>query len=408
MLQPPTALNDEIDNYLARPPRRLEFPASIETLFVTERTRRRSEAFYNDVVGGMILGNVMGFVLTFCGLLTPFEMTSSFVIAHGFIQAPMLLTLSLMRRVPKLYERVDLIAAALFLLNIAGLIAISRCWHGEIGLYQAFAMMTLPVKFNLLETVSFRDAVRMAGVYLPSLIWNAFTHSGFSQSASWFLGCLYGVLTGISLAANYRMEASERLNFLSVLRERLRGEEIIDANRQLDVLARTDALTGLANRRDFDQRFVAEAARMRAQAEPLTLIVLDIDHFKLYNDRLGHPQGDKCIRVVARAIMESIGPAPAFAGRIGGEEFAAVLPSVSIETAAATAQKIRSAVEAMQLPHPALGERRVVSVSLGVACLNPARPESPEALMARADAALYRAKRAGHDRAEVDLRVVGA
>jgi diguanylate cyclase (GGDEF)-like protein len=164
----------------------------------------------------------------------------------------------------------------------------------------------------------------------------------------------------------------------------------------------------LSNRRDFDQRFAAAVRQACDEGGTLAVLMIDIDHFKLYNDALGHPEGDKCIRAVAEAIAATVGPSPNFAGRLGGEEFAVVLPEAGVEAASAMAGRLRSAVQALRIPHPALGERRIVSVSLGAACLNPACPEAPEALLARADAALYRAKRAGRDRAEFDLKVVGA
>jgi diguanylate cyclase (GGDEF)-like protein len=123
---------------------------------------------------------------------------------------------------------------------------------------------------------------------------------------------------------------------------------------------------------------------------------------------MGHPEGDKCIRAIANAVDAAAGAPPCFAGRIGGEEFAVVLPGFAVGAAAAAATRIRAAVEHLRLPHPALGERRIVSISVGAACLNPACPEAPETLLSRADAALYRAKRAGRDRAEFDLKVVGA
>ena len=321
---------------------------------------------------------------------------------------PVLASVFAFRRFPTILLRMDLIAGFNCLTATLGLTLINRELPGAAGLYNAFSLSLVPMGVTLLSSVRFAVGAPMSLVTTGVLIAAALSRPDFPPDAKEILTSLYAFSSLMTLIVSHRGEHADRLNFLWAWRERQRLGNIERANLELAHLSRTDGLTGLANRREFDARFAAEAARARASGKLLALVVLDIDHFKLYNDRLGHPQGDRCIRGVARALAEAVGPQPNFAGRIGGEEFAAVLPGASVETAAATAQRIRSAVEALQTPHPALGERRVVSISLGVACLNPARPETPEALMSRADAALYRAKRAGRDRAEVDLRVVGA
>jgi diguanylate cyclase (GGDEF)-like protein len=301
----------------------------------------------------------------------------------------------------------DRILAALCLLGAVGLVLFNIDLPFPVSLYQAFTLPLLPIAFNLLIGLRFVYAAPLAVCYLGLFLTANLMRAEFPPQAKFFLALSLALPTFGSLIANYRVELAERVNFLRQWRDNLRSVEIAKANRQLDALSRADPLTGLANRREFDACFAAQTERSRVEGAPLALVVLDIDHFKLYNDRLGHPQGDKCIQAVARALSDAIGPAPNFAGRIGGEEFAAVLPRASVDAAAAVAQKIRRAVECMELSHPALGESGVVSVSLGVACFNPARPETTESLMGRADAALYRAKGSGRDRAEVDLRLVG-
>jgi diguanylate cyclase (GGDEF)-like protein len=396
----------EIERYLADPPRALTFPPPLERQFAENRASRRRLTFYNDELANLIGPNLMGVALVASGALTAQEATDSYYASQLVMVTPSLVLLALVRRLPRLLDWVNSLSAFLFLLAMAGLIAVSRCFHGEIALYQAFAMAAVPVSYNLLQTISFRSAVALAAVYIPALFWNAATHPGFSASAVWFLNCFYAILAWMSLTASYRMEASERLNFLNALRERLRSGEIAVANRRLDELSRTDALTQLPNRRDFDERFAAASQAALDDGRPLAVLMIDIDHFKLYNDTLGHSEGDRCIRAVAQAVAGVIGEAPNFAGRVGGEEFAVVLPDVGIDAASAMAASLRSAVQALRIAHPALGVKRLVSVSLGAASLNPVCPEPPEALLARADAALYRAKRAGRDRAEFDLKVV--
>jgi diguanylate cyclase (GGDEF)-like protein len=396
-----------IGGYQKAPPRDLRFPLRLERRYLVERGAKNAASFYLIAVFLVIslilvLGSMMlaGMVAARRAIEVYLEVVIPAVL-------PILGATAYWRRFPRALIWYDTLLVVECAGTMLGFILVNREITPPVAIYHAFAMSLAPLVFNLLMGLRFAYAAPMCLYYIALPLGSALLRPDFPVDAQLFLGACYIFLPVGSLFATYRVEYAERVNFLRSWKDNLRNVEIERANRHLDTLARTDGLTGLANRREFDARFAAEAARARAEAKSLTLIVLDIDHFKLYNDRLGHPQGDKCIRVVARAIVESIGAAPNFAGRIGGEEFAAVLPGAAVEEAAATAHKIRSAVEAMQLPHPALGDRRVVSISLGVAYTNPARPETPEALMARADAALYRAKRAGRDRAEVDLRVVG-
>ncbi len=392
---------DEIDRYLAAPPRRLRFGGELETRFQDERALLNGKMVHLSGVLGVISFNigVAGAIgVGFVGANHVFRLT---LLALALIDTPILATLALLGRRPSLARRIDRVSIANCTFSTLGLIAINNNLDGQIALYQAFSMVMLPVTFNIISNVSFSTALWLAALYMPALLLNAHLNPTFSFAAAAFMSFMYVYAAGLSLLANYRIELAERKNYLNFVRENLR-------NAELSVLSRTDALTGLANRRDFDARFAAEVEHARSNGRPLAVIVADIDHFKFYNDKLGHPEGDKCIRSVAQALAEAAGPAPNFAGRIGGEEFALVLPEAGVDAAAAAAARLRNGVEALRLPHPALGDRRIVSVSLGVACLNPACPEAPDALLSRADAALYRAKRAGRDRAEFDLRVVGA
>src|SRR5690606_5387900 len=165
---------------------------------------------------------------------------------------------------------------------------------------------------------------------------------------------------------------------------------------RLDALARVDALTGLANRRQFDDTLRAEWARARRQGGDIALLLLDIDHFKSLNDRLGHPAGDAALREVAQALVRCTQRAGDTVARYGGEEFAAVLPATSAADALRLAERMRLAVRALALASPAPGG--VVTISVGVAAVAPGADDEPAGLLQAADAALYEAKRLGRDR----------
>ena len=171
-----------------------------------------------------------------------------------------------------------------------------------------------------------------------------------------------------------------------------------EAQTELQRLATRDGLTGIANRRSFDDVLAAEWLRGMRDAKPLSLILIDVDHFKLYNDHFGHQGGDECLKAVAGAISASCLRSSDLAARYGGEEFTAILPGTSAEGGMVVAERMRAAVAARSMQHPGNDGRGHVTVSVGVATLIPARDRAPEDLVAAADAALYCAKREGRDR----------
>lgn len=185
----------------------------------------------------------------------------------------------------------------------------------------------------------------------------------------------------------------------AILRARIRNH--IELKRARDTLARlaaTDGLTGLANRRSFDDRLAAEHRRLARSGGELSLILLDIDHFKPFNDTYGHLAGDDCLRQVGQAL-HGVARRPAdLAARYGGEEFACILPGTDAAGARATAEQVRAAILALNIPHSASPTSDRVTASLGVitvACV----PDQPIGeIIKAADAGLYRAKEAGRNR----------
>ena len=161
--------------------------------------------------------------------------------------------------------------------------------------------------------------------------------------------------------------------------------------------AQTDGLTGVANRRTFDARIQEEWSRAARERTPLALAILDLDYFKVLNDRLGHPAGDDALRRIAHAASATLQRAGDRFARYGGEEFAAILPATPLAGGIAAAERIRAAIAALAIPHP-VGKRGRLTVSIGVAALEPAVGGSPQDLIAAADRELYRAKGDGRDR----------
>ncbi|WP_337996058.1 diguanylate cyclase [Oleispirillum naphthae] len=171
-----------------------------------------------------------------------------------------------------------------------------------------------------------------------------------------------------------------------------------ERNEQLRVLSRTDRLTGIFNRLSFDETLDYEWRRCDRGGKPLTLIMADIDHFKAYNDRLGHIAGDHCLKQVAWALSAALMRHVDTIARYGGEEFAAILPETDESGAVAVVTRMRNAVKALNIAHPASPTELHVTISLGVASMLPDPNLSPLRLIEMADDAMYRAKALGRDR----------
>jgi diguanylate cyclase (GGDEF)-like protein len=175
-----------------------------------------------------------------------------------------------------------------------------------------------------------------------------------------------------------------------------RERELVATNDRLTVMASVDMLSGLANRRSFQSRLDFEWLKAQQYGRELSLLMIDVDHFKLYNDTYGHPEGDACLTRLGETLAGIAADTMGFAGRYGGEEFCLLLPNTNALKALDIGEKVRTAVQELRKPH-ATSSHQIVTVSVGVAATLPNESQCPGDLIEAADAALYAAKHRGRN-----------
>ena len=178
--------------------------------------------------------------------------------------------------------------------------------------------------------------------------------------------------------------------------------QLQEVNERLQSLSFLDGLTGIANRRHFDQELLQESRRAKRERTPLSLIMLDIDYFKVFNDTYGHLKGDDCLKTVASSLEKTLKRPGDFSARYGGEEFAVVLPNTDDVGAAIIAEELRAKIEKARVAHINSLCADYVTVSLGVVTRFSEQVGTPDDLISAADRALYRAKQEGRNRISIE------
>ncbi|WP_096200269.1 PAS domain S-box protein [Bacillus sp. FJAT-45350] len=195
-----------------------------------------------------------------------------------------------------------------------------------------------------------------------------------------------------------KIKYDEETCILGVIRDITKQKAI---NEKLEELSRIDGLTAIANRRSFDEELAKEWKRASINSTPLSLIMLDIDHFKAYNDTYGHSGGDECLKTIAQTLKNSIKFHSDFVARYGGEEFSVILPETSQEEAKAAANRLRSIIEELSIPHIGSKVSQYVTISLGVSTVIPTSQMQSKELIEKADKALYYSKGSGRNQVGV-------
>jgi len=224
----------------------------------------------------------------------------------------------------------------------------------------------------------------LVGVHIYALA--VYYNFSFGEQVATNMG--FGGVIIFSIVASYTMERDLRLHYLLTLRSRVQ-------NHELDRLSRHDALTGLGNRRSLEEAL--QACMNDAQMSAFSIVLLDIDHFKMFNDTAGHQAGDICLKRVAGIITAELRRQADHVYRFGGEEFLILLPETPIEQGIIIAERMRRSIEIAAIPHPSSMSGPVVTASFGIASTRMGETISPADIIAAADAALYNAKGNGRN-----------
>ena len=183
---------------------------------------------------------------------------------------------------------------------------------------------------------------------------------------------------------------------------RVSQQQLLDTNLVLQRLMNSDGLTGLSNRRHFDEYLELEWRRSLREQSQLSLLMIDVDYFKTYNDTFGHLEGDEALRQVAAAIRDACARPSDLPARYGGEEFALVLPNTSLGGARLVAEKLRMTVAALKIPHIAPTEGSSLTISIGLSTITPTAGSNCRELISAADKGLYLAKHNGRNQVGIE------
>jgi len=270
-------------------------------------------------------------------------------------------------------------------------------WHGEWPRIAGGAVMGLGIAamhYTAMAAVHY-----MPGSMPMSLVWTVRVDALGQVAVAVVAGVILIAALGTA-ALDKRKNRELELSQASLLETQ---EQLREANAMLSELSIRDGLTGLFNRRHFDAVFETEFRRAARGRQSLGLLLIDVDHFKAYNDTYGHQQGDECLREVARVLETKPRPRRGHdcVARYGGEEFAVVLPGADVAAATRIADSLREAVLALKLEHAGSSTGRWITASIGVCCRQPEIGETTATMLRDADTALYVAKGTGRNRVVV-------
>jgi diguanylate cyclase (GGDEF)-like protein len=389
-----------IDRLLERGFPWMRFPGAMEQRFLRDDARRRLRYCYLSGVLSLFVFN--GFLFVDYLMLNDIFWLATQLRLLVFTPLAALLLLTIwrapdweLRHIPPLaVEAIVLITG----LSAAASLAVNLSYtHSPYSQHYHVGFAVVVMYGNLVQRLRFWYAVVLSLAIFAIQIGAVLMVPSSEPRLIWPILFLMGATVSFSLTANYACERDERKRYLRSLRQGLLLHELGDAHQRLQKLSRIDVLTGLSTRLHFQDYLGQVWQRAAHGREDVSIVMVDVDHFKKYNDRYGHPAGDACLSRVAEALAASARRPTDLVARFGGEEFIVLLPHTGAPMARQVAERIRHAVESLGLCHEGSSAAPVITVSVGVATVQAGGRQGAPELISAADAALYRAKAQGRN-----------
>nr|WP_320131665.1 diguanylate cyclase [uncultured Holophaga sp.] len=372
----------------------MRFPQPLEQRFEGDSTRARVGRFRFYGVVAIILINLFGL-----GDLTmvPDVATTAILLRLTFL-TPVITVISVLLARPWFSRNREWLAAFQILVTALTLNLVVVASHHPNALHYHIGVMVVSIFGVILVRQRFWFAMGTSA--LISLIYTLglYQMPGLPPEVRSNAITVLVATVIICLIASYQIEHDLRRGYLQALLQRIKAIRLRDSHDALAQLSKSDPLTGLANRRQLLEHLELAWNIALRTASPISLLFMDVDHFKEYNDHWGHQAGDVCLAAVAELLSASAHRSADLCARYGGEEFVLLLPYTTIEGALPLAQRIRRLIESSAIPHGHSPVSAVVTISCGVACLTPTPDRTSADLIDLADRALYQAKRNGRNR----------
>lgn len=371
----------------------LVFPEPVESRFEAEIGQRRAKLLRVVVFRTVLVYNLF---LIGDWLLARDAFEIAVLVHFGLVSPWMLAASYLIQRSPGPFER-NVLMVSVPLMMVAGVLAVFVASRDPLSSHYQYFVVIVLIYANAVLRPAFTAAV---GLSLVTVVAHGITcalHQTMPLEAA--ITSSYGLIVAawVSLMANYYIERDVRRSFLMRLKDNLAARDLQRTADDLQRISFVDALTGLANRRGVDTRAAALFAGAEARRQPFAVVMIDVDHFKGFNDRYGHLEGDRCLSLAGAAIRSAVRGGGDIVGRYGGEEFVVILPEADLLDGVRVAERMRRAVEDLAIPHDR-SQAGIVTVSAGVGVGRIDDPDSLREALAEADAALYEAKAAGRNR----------
>lgn len=382
---------------------RLRFASTIEARFEADTGRQRCRRLAIATLVGSAFFIVS---LRHDASLLPDMLDDALALKLGLIAPLFLLSLFVFSRNPPPWLRESIImGTAITIMSVQMFLLLSSS-----SPLAAYAAYSAPLDFlfvNLIVRARFWYALTASAAALFIYGLSIAHLEGLPHEARVDAVIVVGIVAVCTLFANFQLERDERRAYLIGLRGRVRSGLLARANQELSRISNLDALTGLTNRRGFDQRIGAIWSTAERDGQPIAVMMLDVDNFKRFNDHYGHQAGDVCLKEIADIMRSHTRGGDELVARFGGEEFIAVLPGADLVDGIRAAERVRRAIESRAIRHECT-PLQVVTVSLGVAAAPATSGGSTGDVIESADAALYEAKRRGRNRVWPPLLTSGS